>query len=332
MSGPRPQKLILRNFQSPGDLLMLTAAVRDLHRCYPGRFLTDVRTSCPELFIHNPHITPIDENARGVRIIDCQYPLVHQSNHASCHFIHGFIDFLNRELHLEIRPTEFRGDIHLAPSERRLPSRFRQQLDGLPFWIICAGGKYDYTIKWWSRRRYQQVVDHFQGRLEFVQVGESGHYHPPLKGVVDLRGRTSLRELIRLTHHAAGVVCGVTLLMHLAAAVPQPRSRRSARAGVIIAGGREPPHWEAYPTHQFLHTVGLLPCCAGGGCWRSRTVPLGDGEGHDRPDHLCLRVVNGLPRCMDLITAEKVCATIESCLEAGREGVSPRSSDTAISR
>ena len=31
-----PEKLILRNFQSPGDIVMLTAAVRDLHRAYPG--------------------------------------------------------------------------------------------------------------------------------------------------------------------------------------------------------------------------------------------------------------------------------------------------------
>ena len=37
-------KLILRNSQSPGDIVMLTAAVRDLHACRPGQFLTDVRT------------------------------------------------------------------------------------------------------------------------------------------------------------------------------------------------------------------------------------------------------------------------------------------------
>ena len=41
------RKLILRNFQSPGDIVMLTAAVRDLHRAHPGEFLTDVRTSFP---------------------------------------------------------------------------------------------------------------------------------------------------------------------------------------------------------------------------------------------------------------------------------------------
>src|SRR6185295_5378352 len=54
-----PQKLILRNFQSPGDILMLTAAVRDLHACHPGEFLTDVRTSCADLWLNNPYLTPL---------------------------------------------------------------------------------------------------------------------------------------------------------------------------------------------------------------------------------------------------------------------------------
>ena len=39
------RRLILRSFQSPGDIVMLTAAVRDLHRANPTAFQTDVRTS-----------------------------------------------------------------------------------------------------------------------------------------------------------------------------------------------------------------------------------------------------------------------------------------------
>ena len=31
MPGNSPRKLILKNYQSPGDILMLTATVRDLH-------------------------------------------------------------------------------------------------------------------------------------------------------------------------------------------------------------------------------------------------------------------------------------------------------------
>jgi hypothetical protein len=41
---------ILRNFQSAGDIVMLTAAVRNLHRSYPGEFVPDVRTPFPELW------------------------------------------------------------------------------------------------------------------------------------------------------------------------------------------------------------------------------------------------------------------------------------------
>jgi ADP-heptose:LPS heptosyltransferase len=240
---------------------------------------------------------------------------VHHSNELPYHFIHGYTRHLAEELGVRLEPVAFHGDIHLSPAERSLPP----QVDALtnrkqPYWIICAGGKYDYTIKWWHRRRWQEVVDYFRGRALFVQVGEKGHYHPPLEGVLDLRGRTSLRELIWLVHHAEGVLCPVTLLMHLAAAVPRPGGTVALRPCVVVAGAREAPHWEAYPGHQYLHTVGTLPCCAQGGCWKSRTVPLGDGSPNDQPDHLCLRPMpSGLPECMEMIEPRHVIDAIEWC-------------------
>ena len=50
--GPMPRRLILRSLQSPGDVVMLTAAVRDLHAACPGQFETDVRSSAPALWEH----------------------------------------------------------------------------------------------------------------------------------------------------------------------------------------------------------------------------------------------------------------------------------------
>jgi ADP-heptose:LPS heptosyltransferase len=150
-----------------------------------------------------------------------------------------------------------------------------------------------------------------------VQVGEFDHYHPPLNGVLDWRGRTSLRQLLELVLHAQGVLCPVTLLMHLAAAVEVKPGRRPSRPCVVVAGGRKPPHWESYPSHQFLHTVGTLPCCVDGGCWRSRTLPLGDGDEKDAPPHLCVDVRAGLPACMDQITATDVGRAIERYLDGG---------------
>src|SRR5439155_26233650 len=122
----------------------------------------------------------------------------------------------------------------------------------IPFWIVAGGGKYDITIKWWSTERYQQVIDHFRERIVFVQVGENGHHHPKLQNVVDLRGQTSIRELIRLVYHAQGCLCPVTALMHLASAVETKPGSPPNRPCIVIAGGREPWNWEAYPHHQFL--------------------------------------------------------------------------------
>jgi hypothetical protein len=118
-------------------------------------------------------------------------------------------------------------------------------------------------------------------------------------------------------YNCQGVLSPVSLLMHLAAAVPVKAGQPRSRPCVVIAGGREPPHWTAYPHHQFIHNVGALSCCDDGGCWKSRTVRLGDGDSKDEPEELCLDVVGSLPRCMDLITAEEVVRRIETYFRGG---------------
>jgi len=65
-------KLIFSNQQSPGDIVMLTAAVRDVHKAYPCRFLTDIRTPCPHLWENNPYITSLDEQDPEVTVLKCQ--------------------------------------------------------------------------------------------------------------------------------------------------------------------------------------------------------------------------------------------------------------------
>ena len=55
----------------------------------------------------------------------------------------------------------------------------------VPFWIIVAGGKYDFTAKWWAHERWQAVVDHFAGRILFVQVGDDASATRFLQGLDD---------------------------------------------------------------------------------------------------------------------------------------------------
>jgi Mannosyltransferase putative len=312
------EKLILKCGLSPGDIVMLTAAVRDLHRCYPQRFLTDVRTLCPDLWTHNPHLTPLQETDADVRILECHYPLIDRCNTLPVHCLQGFIDFLNEQLGLQVKLSACKGDIHLSPEERAWFSQVHELTgEDTPFWIVTAGGKYDVTVKWWAPERYQQVVNHFRRKILFVQVGQRGHHHPRLDGVLDLRGRTTLRMLVRLIHHAQGVLSPITCLMHMAAAVPIRAGRPNVRSCVVVAGGREPVHWEEYPGHQFIHTIGALSCCTPTGCWRDRVKPLHDGDSRDHSERLCRNVAGELPRCMDLITAQDVIGRIERYFEGG---------------
>lgn len=297
---------------------MMTAAVRDLHRCYPNAFQTDVRTHFPEVWENNPYLACLDEKAPDVEVLDCRYPLIDDANFRPYHCLQGYIEFLNQALGLRVVPTEFRGDIHLSAEEKEWASQVHElSRCDLPFWIVSAGGKHDITIKWWSSERYQNVVDTFHGRIAFVQIGEMGHHHPKLENTIDLRGQTSVRELIRLVYHSQGCLCGVTALMHLAAAIETKPGNPPNRPCVVVAGGREPSNWEAYPHHQFLHTIGALPCCEQGGCWKSRVAPLGDRDARDKKSELCSNVANDLPRCMDMISAEHVIQRIQLYFDGG---------------
>ena len=61
--------------------------------------------------------------------------------------------------------------------------------------------------------------------------------------------------------------------------------------------------------------MGALRCCDNGGCWKSRTVAVGDGDAKD--EKLCVDVVGDLPRCMDMITVDEVVRRIGPFFEGG---------------
>ena len=306
------RKIILKNHQSPGDIVTLTATIRDLHLTYPEQFLTDIDTSCPELWENNPYITKLDKN--NAEIIQMKYPLVHNSNEGAYHFIHGFRIFLENYLKMPIKSTKFKGDIHISNQEKGWTSQVEEIVGkDIKYWIINAGGKKDFTNKWWDFNRYQEVVNSLKDEITFVQVGELNnpfHHHPLLENVIDLRGKTSIRQLVRLVYHSSGIITPVSLLMHLAPAVEVRHGKcLKNRPCVVIAGGREPVQWEMYPNHQYLHTCGKLSCCDNGGCWLARIEKLGDGDSKD--NNLCLKPIKlesgqTIPKCLDMIKAEDV--------------------------
>jgi ADP-heptose:LPS heptosyltransferase len=138
--------------------------------------------------------------------------------------------------------------------------------------------------------------------------------------VIDLVGKTDLRMFMRLAYHSDGIVCPITFAMHLAAALPQKPNKPRHKPCVVTAGGREPCTFTRYTNHGYLHANGYLKCCDNGGCWKSRTSPIGDGDKKD--EELCINTVmlNGrkVQRCMhDFVTPEMVIQEIEKYYKGG---------------
>lgn len=325
-----PESLMLTNKQCPGDFIVMTAAIRDLALCYPGRYKIHVNVLQPDVLVANPHIAPMHTVNRP-KTLDLGYDKgkysVHSSNQNRAHFMWGFVGELNEKLKLAVRLTDFRPALYLTEEEKN-----KRPIEG-PYWVFVSGGKTDYTAKWWEHARWVEVVRRMAPRVKMVQVGGTGngsHIHKPIDGVLDLVGKTSFRQLINLIYHSEGVMCIVTCLMHIAAAFNKPC--------VVISGGREPWWWEAYneenrlvnmrignPTwtlppndnfvpHQYLHTLGKLPCCSGFGCWVDKILPPEvPPPKRKRKCGMPKQMASGtwLPTCLDMITVDHVVQAAE---------------------
>lgn len=319
------RRFILSHHRSPGDLVCLTALMRDIHINYPGEFETDFNTTVTPIWQNNPYITKLwnhNEKApqitmAGTKMIACQYGRgIREQNHETIHFCSYFHRDFERQTGIKVPMTAPHGDIHLSNDEKTIsPVTGR-------YWLLLTGGKSDFTIKVWHTEYFQEVCNQLGAMgLGVVQTGaaHAGHWHPKLQGdhVVDLCGWGGFREFVQQIQHADGVICGVTAAMHIAAALHKPC--------VVIAGGREAWWWEAYVRentgfgktcpphpmpHRFLHTIGLLDCCAHVGCWKNKVVPTGDDK------LICKRpaMTPQMPiaECMKMITPEHVMAAVKS--------------------
>jgi len=289
------KKIILRNPLSPGDILIMTGAIRDLKLMYQDEFLIDVRSPCPEIFLYNPYLTPLTDTE--AETINMEYPIIHESGATGVHFSDGHRLFLQQKLNTRIHKTSMRPDIFLSQDELNWVSILKTEFgyEG-KYWLINAGIKGDYTLKQYPF--YQEVVDLLKGKIQFVQIGLKVHNHPALNGVLDMRGKTDrLRQLFRLSYFAEGAVCAVSFQMVIMQALKKPC--------VVLNGGREGMRWQAINDHVFLHTIGQLPCCLEDGCWRSKFDD-------------CDNKVNKIPKCMTMITPEEVARAIDKYYIGGR--------------
>lgn len=310
------EKIVLVNDLSPGDILIMSVAIRALHKAHPGQYLTDVRSPANEIFLNNPYITPLprpdptainkaiedlkkDENHPPIMVGDTKYIISHYPEILRCGmtglpFADGHRMFLERQLNTCIPRCGMKPDIFLSPSELALPRKVLES-----YWLINAGYKQaDYTLKFYPY--YQEVVDLLKDKVQFVQIGliHPLHKHPPLKNVIDMRGKTTLRQLFLLSNYADGAVCCVSLQMVIQAALGKPC--------VVIAGAREGVRWQLNPDHRFLCLNGAMKCATYDGCWKSKI------------EECIFKSKSGNATCMELIRPEDIARAVELYYLGGR--------------
>lgn len=165
--------------------------------------------------------------------------------------------------------------------------------------VQCLGAESFRTVmlnKLWSAEKFQHVVDSLRtlygGGVQIIQVG--GAADPMLRGVTDMRGKTTLRESAALIHRSRFFIGTVGLGMHLARAV----DRRS----VIIYGGREHSWQSGYSCNENIDS--FVDCAP---CWKWNDCD------YDR-------------KCMTMISVDQVMNAVQRLLQRADK---PLESDTA---
>lgn len=269
-----PTNVITFEHGGLGDELLCTAICHELTRA--GRDRPWILTHHPELFKWNPDVgevlAPTEELFRNLALRGVD---VHRPNYEN-----GIAGSTKPEptkhiIKVMCGAVGIEGKIRLTPyfyfSDKECGAEIMPKVD-IILHSSAASARWAMQNKEWFPERFSEVA--IALRKDF-RVGQVGSIRDPLlQGVIDLRGRLSIRETAALLAGALVFVGLVGFPMHLARSV-------NCRS-VIVYGGREHPSQTGYSCNENLCT--LLRCAP---CW------LHDSCDYDR-------------RCMREIRSESV--------------------------
>jgi hypothetical protein len=281
----RPRKLISYN-GGIGDDLLCTTVARELHDRKHGKIW--VGTKYPELFEENP-------DARPVSIADWRFgklaallgadpkplwytrydPGSDKDPEPPMHFAAMMCQQAGVSGWISVRPY-----LYLRQPEGRQGKIAENQI---AMQSTTRAAQTPLQNKEWFPERFQSVADSLSGAFTVLQLGGSGD--PKLDNVIDLRGKTSLRQAAAVLSQSRLFVGLAGGLMHLARAVDCP--------AVIVYGGRERPEISGYVCNKNIQSA--PPCSP---CWQRNRCD------HDRV-------------CMTSIDLNTVLAAVREILDGG---------------
>jgi hypothetical protein len=287
-----------------GDELLLTAVARELKKRNPNLKIWQVSYGA-EILFNNPDYTRVfDWNHQALR-----HALFLNSRRCK---LDGYAEekippelFVPPEEHVLTilsRKAGINGQIalrpyfHFADSEKNFGSFAKRQITvqfvGENSWINMKRNKL------WDFQKFQTVVNSindgiFGADIKVVQIGSDKD--PLLEGLIDLRGKTNLRQSAAVLSNSDCYIGFAGLLSHLARAV-ECRS-------VIIYGGQEHSFQTGYICNENLDShVECAPC------WRWNTCDYGR-------------------KCMEIIEPDDVLGAVQNVLS--KKGV-PLETQTVV--
>lgn len=239
-----PELHILRNF-GLGDVLMCTPALREAKRLNPDCRIS-LYTDFPDVVEGLPFIErvrPSSERPGGA--IWMNYA---RSPRPRRHLARIMGDQLGVAVR-DVRPS--------CTVREDLIERFRRDWEVRPRPLVLVTRR---ASSWtpnkdWPGESWEDLVARLAARATVIEVGgpPDGPAAAPVGNYVDLRGRTSLPELIAAVAAADIHVAPVTGTVHIAAAMGVP--------SVVIYGGYEHPDCSGYPGNIDLYSpVECAPC------------------------------------------------------------------------
>lgn len=235
-----------------GDDLLCTAVLREMHK--RGRTKVAMMSNWPELFENLPYpakVIPYDFGAlhcierAGIRVQRPEYARVSRTDPLQYEFYPGHI------IESMCHSAGVNGSIDIFPHAvvtEVEKERWQNCKGAVVVQTSRANSRFEFQNKDWSPGYWARLPELLNGVGDVVQVG--GADDPPFDGARDLRGKTTLRDVMAVLANARLFIGLEGFLMHLARAVHTK--------SVIIFGGWIHPSRSGYPENMNLFSA--LPC------------------------------------------------------------------------
>lgn len=189
-----PRRVLVVRRGAIGDVLMMTPALRGLRHRYPGAEIV-VWTKYPELFELNPSVNGARRSVNPAAFDRWIWMKYEDRLPLREHIIDLFCRCAG------VPPQGRELDLFFGVAEHRAA---RERLEHLerPYVVLQPWAGTWTPNKHWAAERWEQVTERLRTAhdLEVVQLGTK--QEAPIRGAVDWRGATTLREAALIIHYA----------------------------------------------------------------------------------------------------------------------------------